>query len=146
MLCNKKKKKKKTLWKLEKKRLKCVTRQTPFHLGEVHLGFPPHTESLRGENVGDNTEQHQKDGHRHHYHIMANAAREGKGNKFVKLTWKGEACDRGSKFMRARLCHLLKDFKLKEWVTNTPATLCQCPTSSHSPSPGRKNAEERKEG
>lgn len=46
------------------------------HLGEVHLGPPPQDESLGGEDVRYNTEQHEEDGHRHHNHIMANAARD----------------------------------------------------------------------
>lgn len=54
----------------------CACTHKHVYLGEVHLGSPPQDESLWGEQVCDHTEQHQEDGHRHHYHIMANAARD----------------------------------------------------------------------
>lgn len=52
--------------------------QTHVYLGEVHLKSPPQDESSWGKDMCNYTEQHQKDGHRHHYHIMTNAARDKK--------------------------------------------------------------------
>lgn len=51
----------------------CMHSQMHVYLREVHLRSPPQDESLRGEDVCDYTEHHEEDGHRHHYHIMANA-------------------------------------------------------------------------
>lgn len=115
--------------------------QMPVPSGEVHLGVLPQTESLRGENMRDHAEQHQEDGHGHHDHVMADAARErnrGRVNR-VGAEWGMWSQRAGSLFV----LHLRVTYWWK-CGSVSPATLCQCPASSRSPSPGRRNAVERK--
>lgn len=100
-------------------------------LGEVHLGSPPQDEPPRGEDVRDDTEQHQEDGHGHHYHVVTYAARteawrrkEGRENRLL----------------------ISESLRLRNCVVPSARTLCQYPTSCRSPAPGRRSAEERKAG
>lgn len=83
----------------------------PVPSGEVHLGVLPQTESLRSENMRDHAEQHQEDGHGHHDHVMADAARERNRERVnrVSAEWEDVVTEGRKSVCLAPPCHLLME-------------------------------------
>lgn len=105
----------------------------------MRLGALPQAESLQGENMREHAEQHQKDGHGHHDHVMADTAREQNREHVinrVSAEWGGGAVAKGRKSVcLAPLCHLLMGLSGGEGMRGDWTCFFQLPCADVQPAP-----------